>query len=188
MPIFVFMNEDKNPTRERILETASRLFHQQGYNSTGINQIIREADVAKGSLYHIFKSKEELCVEYLSRRHINWFGSFTSYTSKAGTAKSKAIAAFDFIYKMNKKEDFRGCSFLNIISEISADKKTILAVIQRHKQDLRNFFKKILKDQNEDIVDHVYFLFESSIIESQLFRRQWPVEKAKKLVASLLKS
>jgi hypothetical protein len=89
---------------------------------------------------------------------------------------------------MNQKEDFRGCSFLNIISEISTDKKAILAVIQRHKQDLRDFFKKTLKGQKEDTVDHVYLLFESSIIESQLFRQQWPVEKAKKIVASLLKS
>ena len=182
------MNEENNSTRERILDTASRLFHQQGYNSTGINQIIKEADVAKGSLYHVFKSKEELCVEYLSRRHINWFGRFTSYTSKARTSKSKVAAAFDFIYNMNKKEDFRGCSFLNIISEISTDKKAILAIIQRHKQDLRDFFKRTLKGQKEDTVDHVYLLFESSIIESQLFRQQWPVEKAKKIVTSLLKS
>ena len=32
--------------RERILETAARLFYEQGYNSTGINQILAEAKVA----------------------------------------------------------------------------------------------------------------------------------------------
>ncbi|UII26928.1 TetR/AcrR family transcriptional regulator [Fulvivirga maritima] len=40
-----------NSPRERILEVTSELFHQQGYNSTGINQIIKEAKVAKASLY-----------------------------------------------------------------------------------------------------------------------------------------
>lgn len=35
-----------NSVKERILETASRLFYQQGFNSTGINQIIAEAGIA----------------------------------------------------------------------------------------------------------------------------------------------
>jgi AcrR family transcriptional regulator len=181
------MNQEAISTKQKILDTASRLFHQQGYNSTGINQIIKEAGVAKGSLYHLFKSKEELCVEYLTQRHISWLNSLTSFTSKVRTAKSRAVAAFDFIYEMNKSENFRGCSFLNIISEISPEEKAILVVIQRHKHDLRNFFRKALKEHREDTIDHVYILFEGSIIESQLFRQQWPVEKAKKFVTALLK-
>lgn len=36
--------------KERILEKASVLFHHQGYNSTGINQIISEAKCCKSKL------------------------------------------------------------------------------------------------------------------------------------------
>jgi AcrR family transcriptional regulator len=175
------------PARQKILDTASRLFHKQGYNSTGINQIIKESNVAKGGLYHIFKSKEELCIEYLNMRHDFWFEKLTDFTSKARTAKTKIIAAFDFLYQMNIEENFRGCSFLNILSEISSDNKSILSVIQNHKKDLRDFFARILSDEKQDMIDHVYLLFESSIIESQLFRGQWPIEKSKKIVSSLLK-
>ncbi len=181
------MSSQNTPARQKILDTAFRLFHKQGYNSTGINQIIKESNVAKGGLYHIFKSKEELCIEYLNKRHDFWFDKLTGFTSRARSGKTKAIAAFDFIYHMNKEEDFRGCSFLNILSEISSENKSILSVIQNHKQDLRNFFTQILPDEKQELVDHVYLLFESSIIESQLFRSQWPVEKSKKIVGSLLK-
>ena len=174
-------------TRQKILDTASRLFHKQGYNSTGINQIIKESEVAKGGLYHIFKSKEDLCIEYLNKRHDFWFGKLTHFTSRARTAKSKTLAAFDFIYNMNIEEHFRGCSFLNILSEIDTDNKSILTVIQNHKQDLRNFFDEILPDEKQDMIDLVYLLFESSIIESQLFRSQWPIDKSKKIINSLLK-
>ena len=52
-------------TRKRIIDTASRLFYQQGYTATGINQIIEEADISKASLYQHFKSKEDLLLEYL---------------------------------------------------------------------------------------------------------------------------
>jgi len=181
------MNSRNLPTKQRILGTAFRLFHHQGYNSTGINQIIKESNVAKASLYQIFKSKEELCIEYLNKRHDFWFDKLIDYTSKAKTEKSKTMAAFDFIYQMNIEEDFRGCSFLNILSEITADSKGILSVIQNHKQDLRNFFKEVLPGKKQDVADHIYLLFEGSIIESQLFRSQWPVERSKKIITSLLK-
>jgi AcrR family transcriptional regulator len=181
------MDNQQVSTKQKILATASRLFHNQGYNSTGINQIIKESNVAKGGLYHIFKSKEELCIEYLNTRHDFWFGELMSFTSRARTAKTKTIAAFEFIFKMNMEEDFRGCAFLNILSEINNNNEAILSVIQKHKQDLRDFFSRILSTKKKDTIDHVYLLFESSIIESKLFRSQWPVEKSKKILNTLLK-
>ncbi len=54
-------------TRERILEAAARLFHEQGYASTGVATILREAGVNSGSLYHYFPSKEALLVGVLDR-------------------------------------------------------------------------------------------------------------------------
>jgi|ERR1051326_3774120 AcrR family transcriptional regulator len=54
-------------TRARILESAARLFHEQGYNGTGISTILREAGVNSGSLYNIFPSKEALLVGVLER-------------------------------------------------------------------------------------------------------------------------
>jgi AcrR family transcriptional regulator len=47
-------------TRARIVETAFRLFHEQGYNNTGVATILREAGVNAGSLYHFFASKDAL--------------------------------------------------------------------------------------------------------------------------------
>ena len=47
-------------TRERILQSASRLFHEQGYAATGVATILREAEVNSGSLYHFFSGKEAL--------------------------------------------------------------------------------------------------------------------------------
>ena len=51
-------------TRERIVETSAELFRRQGYNATGIKQIVTEAQAPFGSLYHFFPGgKEELGAE-----------------------------------------------------------------------------------------------------------------------------
>ena len=139
--ICIATTTNMNSPKERILETASGLFHQQGYNSTGINQIISEAAVAKASFYNHFKSKDDLCMAFLSARHEYWFSELNTFCSKSTGTKQRLSAAFDFIIYMNEKENFRGCSFLNILSEISQDQDSILSLIQAHKNDLRKFFK-----------------------------------------------
>lgn len=57
----------KSNSRDTVVETASRLFFSQGYHATGLNQIIKESDSPKGSLYYYFPDgKEELalaCIE-----------------------------------------------------------------------------------------------------------------------------
>ena len=69
------MKQAKAP-KERILETAYKLFYAQGYNVTGINQILEESGVAKASLYQHFGSKEDLGIEYIKQVREDWFQSF----------------------------------------------------------------------------------------------------------------
>jgi TetR/AcrR family transcriptional repressor of lmrAB and yxaGH operons len=55
---------NKVNTKEKLIETASRLFEIKGYNATGLNEILAESGTPKGSLYYHFpKGKEELALE-----------------------------------------------------------------------------------------------------------------------------
>ncbi|MFQ5745945.1 MAG: TetR/AcrR family transcriptional regulator [Gemmatimonadota bacterium] len=54
-------------TRDRILEAATRLFHERGFAATSVATILREAGVKSGSLYHFFGSKEALLVAAVER-------------------------------------------------------------------------------------------------------------------------
>ncbi|WP_100372061.1 TetR/AcrR family transcriptional regulator [Bacillus sp. FJAT-45037] len=55
------MSESKKSSKDKIIDTASRLFQKQGYYATGLNQIIQESGAPKGSLYYYFPNgKEEL--------------------------------------------------------------------------------------------------------------------------------
>ncbi len=52
-------------TRDRLIEAARDLFIAQGYGSTGIAQILKNAGVRSGSLYYFFPAKEELLLAVL---------------------------------------------------------------------------------------------------------------------------
>ena len=46
--------------RERIIDTAWKLFHEKGFSETTINDIIREAEISKGTFYYYFRSKDNM--------------------------------------------------------------------------------------------------------------------------------
>jgi AcrR family transcriptional regulator len=54
-------------TRDRILETARRLFNEEGVGHVSTNRITTELGISPGNLYHHFKNKEQI-VEWLFRR------------------------------------------------------------------------------------------------------------------------
>lgn len=53
-------------TKETIVQTALRLFLQNGYEKTSMNDIAREVGITKPAIYHHFKNKDELFHEVLS--------------------------------------------------------------------------------------------------------------------------
>lgn len=57
----------ESATRNKLLDAAARLFHEQGYAATGISTILREAGVNSGSLYYFFPTKEALLHGVLAR-------------------------------------------------------------------------------------------------------------------------
>ena len=85
------METQEITVKEHILQTATRLFHEQGYNLTGINQIIDEADVAKASLYYHFPSKEDLCVAYLQRKNSLWLSGLELFLKGSKDPKQRII-------------------------------------------------------------------------------------------------
>jgi AcrR family transcriptional regulator len=49
-------------TRLKIISEAASLFHNQGYTATGLDQILKQAQVTKGAFYHHFRSKKDVAL------------------------------------------------------------------------------------------------------------------------------
>ncbi|MFB9135625.1 TetR/AcrR family transcriptional regulator [Vibrio olivae] len=53
------MNSKTHDTRHHILDVGYQLVVQKGFTSVGLSELLKTADVPKGSFYHYFKSKEQ---------------------------------------------------------------------------------------------------------------------------------
>ncbi|MFE7121926.1 TetR/AcrR family transcriptional regulator [Streptomyces sp. NPDC057654] len=58
---------DTKPVPQRLLAAATRLFADQGYDRTSVQEIVEAAGVTKGALYHYFGSKDDLLHEVYAR-------------------------------------------------------------------------------------------------------------------------
>jgi AcrR family transcriptional regulator len=59
-------NEPRQEPRQEILRTAARLFQQQGYDATSMNDVAAALKLSKGGLYHHFQSKDEILFHIMS--------------------------------------------------------------------------------------------------------------------------
>ena len=55
----------KRDTKARILEVGGEIVHQKGYNSAGIQEVLKAAGVPKGSFYFYFKNKEDFGLQLI---------------------------------------------------------------------------------------------------------------------------
>jgi AcrR family transcriptional regulator len=178
--------------KDRILDTASRLFYDQGYHVTGINQIIDEADIARASLYNHFASKTDLLLAYLDRTHDLWFRELENTLAPLSTSRDKLLALFDFRIQRQRNSGYRGCHFNKITAEASEDE----AVFQRvkvHKERFREFIRHLVKQtwhrhmlDDDALTDAIFLLLEGGIALGAMFRNSEDAEKAKRIVLSLL--
>ncbi|HEY6375359.1 MAG TPA: TetR family transcriptional regulator C-terminal domain-containing protein [Edaphobacter sp.] len=54
-------------TRDHLIDVGLELMHQHGYNATGLTEILKAANVPKGSFYHHFENKEDFAAATLER-------------------------------------------------------------------------------------------------------------------------
>jgi len=181
--------------RERIIETASRLFFRQGYCSTGINQIISESGVAKASFYSHFPSKETLAIAWLKQREEVWIRQLKERIAQHASADRRIAAMYSMWYDQIREEGYRGCGFINMAGEFSNEESPIRAVVRDHKNRVRqlianyvlNEYRAVMKPSEfEELVTVIYSLFDGAIIQAQNFMQDWPIEAALKASIKML--
>ncbi len=178
---------------DKILDTAAKLFYEQGYCNTGINQVIDEADIAKASLYKHFETKTDLLVAYIQRTHERWFERLEAAVNKVSNPKAKLLAVFDHHLERQEIRQFGGCPFIKANDEAGTEDPRVLEEIQKTKNHFREYIKslvvksghkKILSDK--ELADTIHLMLEGAIAITAVFKRATELQSAKKIIQKLI--
>ncbi len=181
----------RSSTRQHIVEVASDLFYRNGYNRTGINEVIAESGIAKATLYNHFRSKDEICIAYLQYKHEVFVKDIKAYCDTRPANGRQVLAIFDFLEAFFQDRDFNGCWCIKTVAEIPREDERIRKEIQKQKNQLINFIESLLmdikdEDERRDTARQIYLLYESAVSESHLHQADWPITSAKAIASKII--
>ena len=127
----------KPDMKERILETADRLFYLQGIRAVGVDTIAAEIGISKRTLYNHFPSKDALISAYLARR-------FVQPRPSDKPPAEQILGTFDALERRFAAKDFRGCPFVNAVAELGAQDRAVKKIAIAFKESRRLWFRDLL--------------------------------------------
>ena len=123
--------------QDRILETVDRLFYGQGIRAVGVETIAAEVGISKRTLYNHFPSKDALIVGYLLRR-------FASLRESERQPADQILGEFDRLERGFKSKGFRGCPFVNAVTELGEPEHPANEMAVAFKEQRRTWFRDLL--------------------------------------------
>ncbi len=140
--------------KARVIRTASNLLQRQGYNGTGLSQIIRESATPKGSLYfHFPGGKEELAVAALiagGTEISNKLHEHITAETEPGHAIEFACAALAEELSTSNYE--KGCPLATVALEAASRSEPIREVCASYFQGWQDIVYQMLLSRNVEPV------------------------------------
>lgn len=148
--------------RERVLAAAYELFSRSGTRDVGVDTIVEHSGVAKMSLYHHFRSKQELVAAFLERHEKLWTIEWlqTEVCRRSRSPARRLLTAFDLLADWYRSEGFAGCPFVKVLLEYPAGHPSQRAAM-RHLANIRAFLRQLAA--------------EAGIRNPELFANTWQI-------------
>ena len=158
--------------RTRILGAAYELFSQQGIRAVGIDAIIAQSGVARMTLYRHFGSKDDLVLAFLEQREATWTKNWlqAEVERRATAPADRLLAIFDTFDEWFRRPDFEGCSFINVMLEITEPTDAVHRASTSYLAGIRNFLEGLAR--------------QAGIANAENFARQWHILMKGSIVAA----
>lgn len=183
----------KAGARERIIETAERLFYAEGIRAVGIDRIIAEAGVAKMSLYNHFSSKDDLVLAVLQYREQKITRFFDSAIQRhVDNGVDRLTAFFSALREWFESKGFRGCAFINAVVELADTNHPASSFSARHKEVFHEMIGNIMAETHGPkataFVPAVSLLVEGAIVTAVMEGNSRSADVAQEAARALLPS
>lgn len=96
-----------NEIRDHILATGQRIMAGKGFSAVGLNEILTDAGVPKGSFYHYFSSKEAFGVDMLARYFDDYLAELDATLSQPGLTMAQRLMNYWQLWR--ESQSFSDC-------------------------------------------------------------------------------
>jgi AcrR family transcriptional regulator len=106
---------------ERIVSSAYELFSRRGVQAVSLHEVAARSGVDLATLRQHFPTKDDLVLAFLRRREQVWTIELVQRQShlRGNTPEQRLLAIFDVFHDwFARREDFEGCSFINVLLEL----------------------------------------------------------------------
>ncbi|ART20389.1 TetR family transcriptional regulator [Corynebacterium striatum] len=180
--------------RSRLLESATNLFTTEGIRVIGIDRILREADVAKASLYSLFGSKDALVIAYVESLDEKCRADWEARTEGVTDPHQKVLAFFDKAIEEQPDMEFRGSHFLNAAGEYPRPEtdaeRGIVAACMEHRNWMHSTMTALLTAKNgypsATQASQLLIFLDGGMAGARLTRELSPLKTARELAIQLL--
>jgi AcrR family transcriptional regulator len=158
--------------RERILAAAYELFSKRGIRAVGTEEVLARAGVAKSTLYRHFRSKDELVLAFLQRREQRWTRELVEAEARrrGSTPRDQLLAIFDVFDQWFHRDDFEGCSFINVLLEMGDLDSPLGKASAAHLEYIRSVVRTLAE--------------EAGVQDSETFAHSWHILMKGSIVAA----
>lgn len=133
------------PAKQRILDTADRLFYNEGIRAVGIDRLIAASTVTKATFYKHYGSKDRLIVEYVAYRHLQIAEQFDEVAQSTDDPLEMLRAIADVQTRFVAAPGFRGCPFLNAAAEFTDASHPVRRAIEDHREWFHQILESLLR-------------------------------------------
>ncbi len=177
--------------RQELIGAAIELFASHGFHGTGIDRIAEHAKVSKKTMYHHFRSKEELIVAALRYQDSLFRNHFIRAVEQAAsTPYDRLLAVFDVAHDWFLQRDFYGCIFINAISEYADRNSSIREACKEYKRQMRDYIEEITRSLDvhdpDRLAAELAILLEGSIVTAQVSQLPEAAHTAKQAARTLI--
>jgi TetR/AcrR family transcriptional repressor of nem operon len=176
-------------TREHLIDVGLGLMHQNGYNATGLTDILKAADVPKGSFYHHFGSKEDFAAAALERYASREGEHAAAVLNDTATPPLKRLRRYfsDLVKIYGQKGAIPGCMLgrfsLEIAEESPQLRKRISASFDHWQHTIATVIRQAVSQKKlravtdpESLAGFLLNSWEGALLRSQAERSNAPLE------------
>lgn len=178
--------------KDKVFQTAARLFYQHGYRAIGVDIIAAESGVGKMTLYRHYASKDGLIAAYLKDSDDVFWDYFERATKDVPTARGKLLAFFQSLQEYVTTPVCYGCPFLHVASEYPETDYPGHQIALEHKQSVREQFRQLANEAGatnpEELADQLFLLMDGAYMAARMFGVSNPAASVAQAAETLIEA